>query len=186
LDAIPLAYDPGCNRQLLHHERQFVTKENVVELVSNGLHSLAQSKFEVLSIDVDGNDGYLAESLLSAGFGPEVIIIETNEILPPPIRFTQPYVADYVWQKSRCFGWSLQSIADLLKPYGYFCVACNLQTGVNAFFAHSEHLNLFLDVPSELSEIYVGRAGHPYKYKDHRTSATPDLVEEILRNTNPL
>ena len=186
LDSQPLAIDPGCNPQILSHTRAFITAENVVDYVGLGLSALGQREIDVLSIDVDGNDGYLLQSLLRAGHLPSVIIIETNEVLPPPIRFAQPYQAEFVWDRaSRNTGWSLQSLADLIQPFGYVCVACNPQTGVNAFFVNTRYLRKFSDVPSELSKIYVGRAAHPYKFKDKRTRVSPDFVEALLHSIVP-
>lgn len=180
LDARPLAFNPNCNPSILKNIREFVTAENVVELVRKGLDHFNQTGFDLLSIDVDGNDGYLAESILLAKYNPSVVIVEINEILPPPVRFQQPYNAKYVWDKTKNSGWSLQSVADLMERFGYDCVCCNPQTGVNAFFIHSRFRPLFPEVPTELSKIFVGRAAHPFKYKDHRTSVTAGLVESIL------
>jgi len=184
LDAKPLAFDPNCNPLILKNIRGFVTLENVVDLVSEGLSHFQQADFDLLSIDVDGNDGYLAESLLLAKFEPSVVIIEMNEVLPPPIRFAQPYLAEYVWDKTKNSGWSLQSLADLMERFGYTCVCCNLQTGVNAFFIHRKFRHHFSDVPTDLSKIYVGRAAHPFKHKDHRTSVTAELIESILTSAS--
>lgn len=182
IDAQSLAYDPRCNPHLLSVLNCFITRENVVETVRNGLEKLGKSEFEVLSIDIDGNDGYIAQSLLQAEFKPDVIVVETNEIIPPPIEFCLPYESEYVWDKSKNSGWSLQSLDLILRPFGYFCVACNLQTGVNAFFVKQQFEPNFEDVPRDLKQIYVGRSVHPFKYKDHRTEVNPQLIEAIIRN----
>lgn len=185
IDATDLAFDPQSNPALLAHLKEFVTAENIPSLVRRGLSSLQSETVDVLSVDIDGNDGYIAAALLNAGFEPGVIVIETNEVLPPPIRFQQPYQADYAWDKTKNSGWSLQSLANLLAPHGYRCVACNLQTGVNAFFVHEEQMKAFADVPSRLEDIYVGRSIHPLKYRDRRTSIGATFVEHLVRNTKP-
>ena len=182
IDAQSLAFDPMCNSSLLASINCFITQENAAEIVRTGLEKLGKSEFEVLSIDIDGNDGYIAQSLLQDGFKPDVIVIETNEVVPPPIEFCLPYQSEYVWDKSKNSGWSLQSLALLLEPFGYFCVACNLQTGVNAFFVRQEFKESFDDVPRDLKQIYVGRSVHPFKFKDHRTEVNPRLIEGIIRN----
>lgn len=185
IDAIPLAFDPKCNPQVLSHHQEFVGIENIVEIVRLGMSNLEVSDFNVVSIDVDGNDGHLAMALLESNLRPEVFVIEINELLPPPIRFSQTYEFGYVWDKSKNSGWSLQSLDDLLTSYGYLCIACNLQTGVNAFFVRSEFREHFQDTPRHLSDIFVGRSIHPYKYRDHRTEISPKLVEEVLRAVEP-
>jgi len=182
VDAGGLAFDERCNPKLLSFQRDFVTVENVVEVVSRGLSSLDQSHVDVLSIDVDGNDGYLAEELLRSGLSPRVVIIETNEVVPPPIRFAQPYEPRHTWNRTKNIGWSLQSLADLVSRFQYSCVACNYQTGVNAFFVRNESLHEFEDVPRDLLTLYVGRSGNPVKYRDRRTQLTPELVEAIIRS----
>lgn len=181
IDGGGLAFDPMCNPRMLSFQQCFVTLDNIVHTVSQGLRELGQSVIEILSIDVDGNDGYFADALLSSGLSPSVIIIETNEIVPPPIRFAQPYLSSYVWDRTKNSGWSLQSLADLLSRYGYRCVACNLQTGVNAFFVRDEHLASFQDVPQDLEAIYVGRSAHPFKFRDRRTEVTANLVERLIK-----
>jgi hypothetical protein len=185
IDAAPLAIDPECNPKNLAHIQAFVNRENASELVQRGLTKLEASEFEVLSIDVDGNDGYLAEAILSRGARPSVLIMETNEVIPPPIDFCQPYSPEYVWDKTKNSGWSLQSLAKLLEQFGYSCLGCNLQTGVNAFFVRNDFRQFFPEVPTSLSALYVGRSIHPYKYKDHRTSVDPGLISAIVRNAGP-
>jgi len=181
IDAGRLAIDAGCNSDLLYFEQAFVNVDVVSDIVRRGLERLKSSGVDVLSIDVDGNDGYLAKALLQSGFTPSVIIIETNEIIPPPIRFAQLYDSESVWDGTKNSGWSLQSIADLLSEFKYTCIACNRETGVNAFFISDRHLQAFTDVPRELSVLYVGKSIHPQKFRDRRHQVTAALVENLLR-----
>lgn len=181
LDAGSLAFDARCNRDLLSFQSVFVDTRNVNEVVNRGLREVGAKSMTVLSIDVDGNDGYLAHSLLQKGARPGVIIIETNELIPPPIKFAQEYASNHVWDRTKNSGWSLQSLADLFADFGYSCVACNLETGVNAFFVRNEMLGGFSDVPGDLSLLYVGRSIHPQKFRNRRTQVTPDLVEALVR-----
>lgn len=185
IDAVPLAFDSNCNPKMLTYKREFVTAENVVGLIKSGLERLGVQHLDVLSIDVDGNDGYLARAVLAEGVLPAVVVIEMNEVIPPPIEFMQPYVPNYVWDKSKNTGWSLQSLAILFSKYSYTCVACNLQTGVNAFFVRDQYLDHFDDVPKDLAKVYVGRSIHPLKYRDRRTSIDKSLVEALVRFTKP-
>lgn len=183
VDAGRLAFDETCNPKLLSFQSAFVTVENVVEVVRRGLSAISQSDADVLSIDVDGNDGYLAEELFRSGLSPRVVIIETNEVVPPPIRFAQPYEPRHTWNRTKNIGWSLQSLADLLSRFQFSCVACNYQTGVNAFFVKNDLLYKFEDVPRDLLTLYVGRSGSPVKHRDRRTQLTPELVEAIIRSS---
>lgn len=185
IDAAPCAFDPTCNPLVLSHHRVFVNAENICDIVRKGMKNLGALSIDVLSIDIDGNDGYLASALLESGLAPEVMIIEINELLPPPVRFMQDYNPKYVWDNSKNSGSSLQSLSELLAMYGYICVGCNSQTGVNAFFVKSDFAKQFTDVPSNLAELFIGRSVHPYKYRDHRTQLSPKLIENVLRSIKP-
>lgn len=186
IDAGSLAFDTRCNSELLSFQSAFVDIENVCETVNRGLRELRTERFTVLSIDVDGNDGYLAQALLRGGASPAVIVIETNELIPPPISFAQEYAPGHVWDRTKNSGWSLQSLADLFADFGFTCVACNLETGVNAFFVRNDRLAGFADVPRDLSSLYVGRSIHPQKHRDRRTQVTPELVESLVREAKRL
>lgn len=181
IDAGSPAIDAEINSDLLYFQQAFVDVDVVSDIVRQGLAKLRCSRVDVLSIDVDGNDGYLARALLQSGFSPSVIIIETNEIIPPPIRFAQLYDPKSVWDRTKNSGWSLQSLADLFSEFKYTCIACNRETGVNAFFISDRYLQVFTDVPRDLSLLYVGKSIHPQKFRDRRHQVTAALVENLLR-----
>ncbi len=182
IDGIQLAFDSNCNPEALAHRQKFVTTENVVELVSDGLRQLDRDSFDYLSIDVDGNDGYIAQELLKSGYRPSVLVVETNNLLPPPIRFQQRYVPTHVWNGvTTNYGISLQSASDIFSEYGYRCIACNRQTGVNAFFVRSDFLKYFSDVDKDLGKLYVGRSIRPFDLKHRKSQVVPALVELLVR-----
>ena len=56
------------------HSRSFVTRENICQLVRK-LSESHKPQIEYISIDIDGNDGYLTEELLKDGFHPELMLI---------------------------------------------------------------------------------------------------------------
>lgn len=183
IDAGPLAINSKCNPNLLSFQQAFVTSENVVTVTRRGLSDLHATHVDLLSIDVDGNDGYLADALLASGLQPSVVVIELNEVVPPPIRFAQKYDPNYVWDGTKNSGWSLQALADILVRYGYSCVGCNLHTGVNAFFVRDTLLQHFSDVPRDLATLYVGRSLPPFKHRDRRTLVTAGLIEALIRGS---
>jgi len=88
--------------------------------------------FDLLSIDVDGNDYHLWERL--DGYEPKVVVVEYNPMIPTDVRFVQP-AARRLFQGS-----SLLSICDLGTSKGYELIAA---TVCNAIFVRREYFELF-------------------------------------------
>lgn len=88
--------------------------------------------FDLLSIDIDGNDFHMWESLRK--YKPKVVVIEMNPTIPPDIEFVQP--KDFRVNQ----GNSLLSLYKLGKKKGYELVAC---TETNAFFVLRKYFSLF-------------------------------------------
>ncbi len=80
-------------------------------------------EFDLLSIDIDGNDYHVWESLVE--YRPKVVVVEFNPTIPNDIIFVQP--RDMSVQQ----GSSLLSLVQLAKEKGYELVEV---TGANAFF----------------------------------------------------
>lgn len=89
-------------------------------------------KFDLLSIDIDGNDFHVWKSI--SKYKPKVVVIEYNPTIPTHIRFTQP--AD----PSINQGASLLSLVELGKEKGYELVSV---LPFNAFFVSEEYYPLF-------------------------------------------
>ena len=120
-----------------------------------------------MSLDLDGNDLYLVDAILHAGFKPKLFIVEYNAKFPPPVEFTIAYDAGHVWRANDYFGASLTSFVKLFARFGYMLVCCNAATGANAFFVHESYRDQFQDVPSDIRDVYqeprywlYGRYGH--------------------------
>ena len=179
-DGIPLAFAADINPNHLYHAERFITRENLMELLLAVPQNL-NDQIGLISVDIDGNDGYLVEEFLMNGVTPSIFIVETNEVFPPPIVFKQKYSSDHVWDGSRNFGWSLQAYVNLFTQYGYRLVACNPQTGVNAFFVRSDHLEHFADVPTDINQLYVGRSIHPFKYRHRKFEFSAATIAHLIR-----
>lgn len=183
IDGRQLAFNADCSPHSFVHRRSFVTAENIVETILEGLGKLEIDSFDFLSVDIDGNDGYLVSELLQYGFRPSLAVIETNNVMPPPIRYHQEYVPTHIWQGLNSeYGISLQSAADLFSRFGYQCVAVNRQTGINAFFVRKDHSEFFSDVPTDLKELYVGPSIRPFDHKYRKSKLTPGLAEQMIRS----
>lgn len=88
--------------------------------------------FDLLSIDIDGNDYHVWKAV--SKYRPKVIVIEFNPTIPTHIGFVQP--AD----PSINQGASLLSLVELGKEKGYELVSV---LPFNAFFVKSEYYPLF-------------------------------------------
>ncbi len=88
--------------------------------------------YDLLSIDVDGNDYHIWKA--TTKYRPRVVCIEFNPTVPTEVRFVQP--ADPAVQQ----GSSLASIVDLGKEKGYELVAVLLH---NAIFVRAEYYPRF-------------------------------------------
>ena len=161
---------PGPAVKRFHYVKAWVTLANVVSLCDVGLQAIGAegpATVDVMSLDLDGNDLYLVEAILRAGFKPKLFIVEYNAKFPPPVEFTIAYDAGHVWRGDDYFGASLSSFVKLFAGFGYRLVCCNAATGANAFFVPESFGELFQDVPTDVREIYqeprywlYGRYGH--------------------------
>lgn len=115
-----------------------------------------QGEIDLLSIDIDGNDYYVLESL--ATVTPRVVVVEYNARYAPPIRWRMPYDPEFRWQGSDHFGASLESLNDLMSGRGYALVGCNV-TGLNAFFVRRELARGKFQEPFSAANHY-----HPARY----------------------
>jgi len=90
------------------------------------------ANFDVLSIDIDGNDYHVWQAV--TGYKPKVVVIEFNPTIPPSVEFVQP--AD----PRRCQGSSLLSTSKLAQAKGYELVCV---TKTNAIFVDAKYFPRF-------------------------------------------
>lgn len=101
--------------------------------LDNLLSKIAMPKsFDLLSIDIDGNDYHVWDSVKE--FSPQVVIVEFNPTIPADIEFIQK--KDITVTQ----GSSLLAIYNLGKSKGYELVAT---TELNAIFVKREYFGLF-------------------------------------------
>ncbi len=137
-----------------------VTAENVNDLFEEQAIPL---EFDLLSIDVDGNDYWIWKAL---HYTPRVIVIEFNGTIQPGQRKTIPYNPYFVHDGTDYYGASFDLLCDLGHAKGYTPI----------FQLHS--LNLFL-LRSDLlvgpvpEVTYMSSQGHPPDQL-HRPWVTPD------------
>jgi hypothetical protein len=144
---------PRSSRKL-GFERDWVTRENCVDIMRHGLEKIGAKEVNLVSMDLDGNDLFFVQEILEQGFEPDVFVVEYNGKFPPPIRFSIDYDPAYMWTGSDYFGASLQSFIDLFERFGFQLVCCNV-TGANAFFVAKRHAELFADLPKDAEKLFM-------------------------------
>lgn len=139
LDGAPLSYIPP-NAIFI---QQMLTTNNVVQTFEQ---ANIPKEFDLLSIDIDGNDYWIRESL--SVYSPRVCLLEYNGCYPRHLHYIMPYDESYSWNLwDTKFGASLKSFTEQADRLGYDLVYCESR-GVNAFFVRKD-VNVFTKKSSE-------------------------------------
>jgi hypothetical protein len=128
--------------QLVRRER--VTAENVNALFDR--YGVPQ-RFDLLSIDIDGNDYWVWKAI--SGHCARVAVIEYNAHFALETAKTMPYDPAHEWDKTGYHGASLAALRKLGRELGYSLVYTNAY-GANAFFVLRSELPAdHVDLPLE-------------------------------------
>ena len=131
-----------------------VTPQNLVDILQS---NSCPTNFDLLSIDVDGNDYWLWEAI--GPFKPRVVVIEYNSALGPITATVKHYVSDS-WDGTSDFGGSVKAFAALGERLGYRLVHAE-STGVNLFFVRHD---VFQDGTFLTSDEVISRVPNFYLY----------------------
>lgn len=123
----------------------FVTKESVHDLKAMAMHHDP----DVFSLDIDGNDYYIAQAIFDAGFRPKIFAVEYNSVYGPERSMTIEYQPTFVFTQAHpthlYYGVSILGWRRFFERYGYRFVTVD-RNGVNGFFVNPEHFDAsFLD-----------------------------------------
>lgn len=152
-----LLMDGAYKNDKFNLQKEFITKENVVELFRK--YNVPQN-INLLSVDIDFNDFYCLKEIL-ANYQCDIIICEYNATHLPNEDKIVNYDKNGRWDGSNYFGVSLLSLDKLAKKYNYSLVYCN-SNGVNSFFIHNDLIkskNLKFKNIGDIEKIY-----RPAKY----------------------
>ncbi|WP_175699768.1 FkbM family methyltransferase [Burkholderia ambifaria] len=163
------AHYAGAERVRLYHDR--VQPDTVDRLLAD---ANTPADFDLLSIDIDGNDYWVWRGLQA--FQPRIVVIEYNPYYTPPERWVMCFNPDHEWDGSTYYGASLESLVHLGRRKGYELVCCD-DMGNNAFFVRQDLYPLLgianndpsvLFRPAMYKLRYVGHntflTGHPYRH----------------------
>lgn len=155
----------------LRIQETFITAENIVALFEQ---NNIPKEFDLLSIDIDGNDYHVWKML--AAYRPRVVVVEYNATFPPPTMWIKKYDPAWMWDGSIGFGASLKAFEHLGTELGYRLVGCNF-AGANAFFVRNDLLNERFHAPFTAEEHY-----EPHRSYLHYTSGHKRRMHERHRN----
>lgn len=162
-------------RYNLKAECSFITVENINDIFrKNGI----QGDIGILSIDIDGNDYWIWNSIDSVN--PAIIICEYNHRFGKEKAVTVPYDACFVRKEKHysCiyYGASIKALVLLGQKKGYSLVAGN-SNGNNIFFVRNDLLNERVK-PKTVEDVFVHA-----KFRESRNQdgslAFLNLAEEI-------
>jgi len=134
-------------------------------------------EFDLLSLDIDGNDYWVWKNLVR--YRPRVVVIEYNAIFPPGCEWVMDYDPDARWDGSSDFGASLTALERLGGEKGYQLVGCSLN-GVNAFFVREDLIGDRFSSPFTASHHYEP----PRYYFTARKAGHRRAVPRNLRQTS--
>jgi hypothetical protein len=125
----------------VEHTDMMVTPERASELRDVALYPNP----DLMSLDIDGMDLYVAKALLEAGLRPSVFCVEYNASFGPDAAITIPYDADFNYRTAHpsalYFGVSVAAWRALFASHGYHFVTVDV-SGVNAFFVDPEAVDM--------------------------------------------
>ncbi len=144
----------------------FVTMETVHELKSMALHLDP----DIFSLDIDGNDYYIASAILKAGFRPKIFVVEYNSVFGPDRCVTIKYNGEFVYTNAHpshlYYGVSIAGWRKFFSENGYHFITVD-RNGINGFFVDTDLFdNAFLNAvkPLEFAE-------NKLQYKKFRRSS---------------
>lgn len=134
--------------------QMFVSLDSIADLKARVFHLDP----DIFSLDIDGNDYYVAKGLIDAGFRPRIFVVEYNAVFGPERSATIEYDAGFVYTAAHpshlYYGVSIAGWKAFFQRNGYRFVTVD-RNGVNAFFADAGAFDsAFLDEirPLEFAE----------------------------------
>lgn len=115
----------------------FITKENINTLIKQWLDSRKLDNIALLSIDIDGVDYFIWETIECVN--PAIVVVEYNAVFGEELCVSVPYRADFerfaAHFSGLYFGASIRALISLGKKKGYVFVGAD-SSGTNLFFIH--------------------------------------------------
>ncbi len=143
-------------------QQAFITAENIESLFQ---WANVPDEFDLLCIDIDGNDYWVWKAI--ASYRPRVVVIEYNALFGPGVRWARQYDPAATWNRTSYYGASLKSLEVLGNDKGYHLVGCNF-AGVNAFFVRQDLISDAFCAPFTAENHYEPTRHHLIRSIGHR------------------
>ncbi|MBC8032235.1 MAG: hypothetical protein H7Z16_19280 [Pyrinomonadaceae bacterium] len=151
--------------------QSLASPDNICKILED---SGIEKEFGVLSLDIDGNDYWVLNAILSR-FRPGLVVTEINENIPPPLRFVVKLDPAFEL-RHHFFGYSISALEDLCQEHGYGILQLEYN---NAFLAPREFAaQHFRDAETAYREGYLNRPAR-------KTRFAGNLDMEALQTLSP-
>jgi hypothetical protein len=166
----------------LHKTR--ISPQNVTSILE---HSGIKRDLDVMNIDIDSFDLDLVVAILQSEYRPQIISIEINEKIPPPIYFNVLYSDNHSWDGTHFYGCSLTAATSKIEKFGYKLVELEFN---NAIFVRSDKIATPLSMKSPSSVWLEGYRNRPETKKlfghnsdvEHWLDMSPEPLVHIIRD----
>ncbi len=119
----------------------FINEENIIALKEKIVHTNP----DIFSLDIDGNDYYVAKSILNNGIRPKIFIVEYNSVFGPNESVTIEYDPLFDIDKAHAthlyYGVSITGWKTFFGNQGYQFVTVD-SNGVNAVFVDKKEFDM--------------------------------------------
>jgi hypothetical protein len=110
--------------------------------------------FDLISIDVDGDDYYIWDA--TTEYNPKIVIIEYNCTMPTGLNLVQP--------KKAFFGSSISAFVELASKKDYFLIAT---TTTNLIFVDNKYLHLFNLYEKDINKLRMNTDSVTYMFESY-------------------
>ena len=133
---LSIEYDDNKFSKLQYVDRKYknislankkVTPDSIVDIL---LDYKVPKNFSFLNIDIDSYDLEVSKSLFQVGYRPDIVSIEINEKIPPPIYFNVKYDQEHFWQGDHFFGCSLTAAVEEFSKFDYLLAEFRLNNAI--------------------------------------------------------
>lgn len=136
---------------IVHEE--FITRDNIEQLFEK---YRVPSCFDLLSIDMDGNDYWVLERILDI-YSPRVIVAEFNGTIPYGVDKVMKYNYLHQWNNDDYYGASFTALKRLGEQHGYVTIYQLATT--NIFMVHKSEL---ANPSTDFNVTYQAVQYHPH------------------------